>query len=277
MKVGLICCGRLENRYAVEFVDHYKQLGFNHIFIADNNRSGEEHFEDVLQSYIDEGFVTIYDYRHIEYEVQFTAYIELYYKLSNDYDWFAFFDFDEFLILQKDKTIHDYLSRICFKRYNQILINWKVYTDNDLVYDDGRSCLERFTTPLKENTRIREYNQEINKLTKCIIKTKIKDLDQFTVHNFYNKILYKTTCNNFGHYIDNFLYQKYNYDLAYIKHFPTKTISEYVNNKLKRGTGDRTIEKFNDTYTIHRFFEINKITKEKLDFLEKNKIKFNYF
>ena len=48
MNVGLICCGRLENRYAVEFVEYYKQLGFDQIIILNNNHDGEEHFEDVL-------------------------------------------------------------------------------------------------------------------------------------------------------------------------------------------------------------------------------------
>ena len=56
------------------------------------------------------------------------------YKISNNYDWVAFYDFDEFLILTKDKNIKEYLSRDCFKYANQILINWKTYTDNDLVY-----------------------------------------------------------------------------------------------------------------------------------------------
>ena len=29
MKVALVTIGRLENRYAVEFVEYYKQLGFD--------------------------------------------------------------------------------------------------------------------------------------------------------------------------------------------------------------------------------------------------------
>ena len=66
MKVGLICCGRLENRYAVEFIEHYKQLGFDNIHIMDNNHDDDEYFEDVLQQYIDERFIIIHNYRNIE-------------------------------------------------------------------------------------------------------------------------------------------------------------------------------------------------------------------
>ena len=59
MKVALVAIGRLENRYAIEFVEHYKQLGFDNIYIIDNNRDNEEYFEDVLQPYIDKNFVHI--------------------------------------------------------------------------------------------------------------------------------------------------------------------------------------------------------------------------
>ena len=67
MKTCIITCGRLENRYAVEWVEYYKQLGFDHICIADNNHDGEEYFEEVLQSYIDDNFITLYNYRNWGY------------------------------------------------------------------------------------------------------------------------------------------------------------------------------------------------------------------
>ena len=280
MKVALVCCGRLENRYAVEFVEYYKQLGFDHIFIADNNHEGEEHFEDVLQLYVDEGFVTICDFRKYKSSVQYTAYLNIYYEISKDYDWVVFFDFDEYLTLVKDKTIKDYLSRNCFKNYNQILINWKTYTDNNLVYDDGRPCLERFTTPL-ENDKMAEGNEWCitNEVVKPIIRTKLNNLTQPTVHYFLNIILKNSTCNSVGEkneHIQNkkpHYWQPINYELAYIKHFPTKTIDEWINNKMVRGTGDRSFRLFKETYNIKRFFDYNKITKEKLQYLKEHNIK----
>ena len=62
---GVLLCvtGRRENRYAEEFIEHYRKLGFDHIVVCDNNREGEERFEDVLQPYIDEGYVEMIDYR----------------------------------------------------------------------------------------------------------------------------------------------------------------------------------------------------------------------
>ena len=276
MKVALIVCGRLENRYAIEFIEHYKQLGFDHIYIADNNRDNEEHFEDVLQQYIDDQFVTIYDYRYVKSGVQYAASIEIYKKISNDYDWVAFFDFDEFLTLVEDQSIKDYLSRDCFIDANQILINWKIYTDNDLVYDDGGGCLERFTTPLKQNKNcITDNNYYDNTLCKAIIKTHVDNINYFDCHICKNDLLDNSTYNNKGDKVINTVStQPINYDLAYIKHFKTKTIDEWINNKLIRGTGDRNIYHFKNTYPFLSFFRYNKMTKEKHEYI-KNYIKNN--
>ena len=62
-KVGLCIICKLENLYIKEFIDYYKDLGYNHIFIYDNNDKDGERLEDVIQKYIDEGFVSITDYR----------------------------------------------------------------------------------------------------------------------------------------------------------------------------------------------------------------------
>lgn len=270
MKVGVIVCGRLENRYAVEFVEHYKKLGFDQIFIADNNRNNEEHFEEVLQSYVNENFVTIYNYRDISM-VQFKAYKEIYRKISDnlDYDWLFYCDFDEFLILNKDNNIKDYLSRDCFKNINQILLNWMIYTDNNLITDDGRGCLERFTTPMEKNKHINYTSISENSHVKPIIRTKF-NIYLSTPHSFFDfNILDKTTSNNYGKICPvNYYTQEINYDLAYIKHFTTKTIEEWIKNKLVRGTEDRDTLKFNATYDIPKFFKYNDIIDEKLNYIK---------
>ena len=277
MKVALCVCGRLGNRYVSEYVKHYKNLGFDHIYIGDNNRDDEENFKDVLQSDIDENFVTLYDYSHLTAftDLIYTYFTDMYNKLSNEYDWIAFFDMDEFLTLVKNTNIKDYLSRKCFKNANQILINWKTYTDNDLIYDDGRPCLERFTTPMDINKHAEpdEYNWIVkNELTKCIIRTNIKDAKLKTNHLFANNILEDTTYNSEGYKVSELQpWQHINYNFAYIKHFPTKTIEEWVHNKMMMwgNINDNNVKKL---YDIKRFFKYNKITPEKINYLKKHNI-----
>ena len=66
MKTALIAIGRRENQYAREWVEHHLTLGFDHIYIYDNNHDGEEMFIDVLMDYVEQGRVSIIDYRNQE-------------------------------------------------------------------------------------------------------------------------------------------------------------------------------------------------------------------
>ena len=261
MNVCLITIGRLENRYAVEFINYYKQLGFDHIFIADNNHNGEEHFEDVLQSYIDNNFITIYDYRNIN-AVQNKAYEEIYYNASKDYDWIAFFDFDEFLTLTEDNNIKKYLEN--FYDTDIIKINWNVYDDNDLIYDDGRPCLERFTRPYKYDNI-----NKINNHVKVIIRSNI----DLTFNNPHcpdvdlNKV---TICNSDHLYLDNYSpFCEHIGNKAYVKHFAYKTVDEFCKLKIKRGVGSMSDIEYQKLDLIYIFFLINSVNTEKIKIFKK--------
>jgi hypothetical protein len=62
-KVCLCVIGKKENLYANEFVNHYKKIGYDKIFIYDNNNIGDEKFEDVLNKQISSNFVEIINFR----------------------------------------------------------------------------------------------------------------------------------------------------------------------------------------------------------------------
>ena len=47
----------------MEQVYYFKNLGYHHIFIYDNNDENDEKFEDVLRQEISENFVNIINYR----------------------------------------------------------------------------------------------------------------------------------------------------------------------------------------------------------------------
>ena len=48
MKVALCTMGKLENRYANEFVEYHLKLGIDHIFIYDDNDPNTERIIDVI-------------------------------------------------------------------------------------------------------------------------------------------------------------------------------------------------------------------------------------
>ena len=63
LKVCLCVICKEENLYLKEFVEAYRKLGFNHIFIYDNNDINSEKLEEVIIEDVNKGFVTIINYR----------------------------------------------------------------------------------------------------------------------------------------------------------------------------------------------------------------------
>lgn len=270
MKIALCCIGRMENRYAVEYVEHYKKIGVDKIFIYDNNHDNEEHFEDVLQEYIDKGIVQIIDYRnktnlHNEGNIQLQAYNHCYNSFGDDFDYMCFFDFDEFLTFVEPITIKEYLER--GKQFDMFLINWKIYTDNNLVRYEDKPIQERFTQPMELTKSIMYNNIPENFHVKTICRTKKHISWAFTPHMPASVGL--TVCNGSYEPCSAQVFQSINYEKAYLKHFTTKTIEEWMW-KLSRGVPDRNKETFLQTYSINRFFKYNEQTEEKMKFITEN-------
>ena len=60
-KIALCCMCKCENDYIREFVDYYQNIGVDNIFIYDNNDIDGEHFQDVINDYIENEYVKIID------------------------------------------------------------------------------------------------------------------------------------------------------------------------------------------------------------------------
>ena len=266
-KVGLCVIGKQENKYAKEFVDYYKSIGFDHIFIYDNNDKDGEKFEEVLSEYISQNFVSIINYRGYrgkENHPQFDAYIDCYEKNSKNYVWLAFYDFDEFLYLKKHKTIQEFVDEEKFENCNNIKINWIIYTDNNLIYYENKPVQERFTTPILRHIA----NSHVKSLVRGNLPTNYWSgmINPHSSNNDY------TCCVPSGETIDSKtpFNKEPNYDEAYIKHYNTKTIEEFID-KAKRGSATRVFVK-DETFwrtKLGYFFSLNKKTKEKLDYIKK--------
>ena len=267
LKVGLCVIGKKENRYAKEFVDYYKSIGFDHIFVYDNNDKDDESFEDVLSEDISKNYVSIINFRGYRGErnqPQFEAYIDCYEKNSKEYDWLAFYDFDEFLYLKHHKTIQDFVVEDRFDNCSNIKINWIIYSDNDLIYYENKPVQERFTTPLPQY----KANFHIKSLVRGNLPTNYWT-NMKNPHTSDNDYI---CCLATGKEMDSRspFNDPPNFDESYIIHYNTKTIEEFIE-KAGRGSATEPVVKDEKFWRnkLFYFFSINKKSKEKLDYIKK--------
>lgn len=251
MKVAVCAIGRMENHYIREFVEYYKNLDVDTIFLYDNNLQNEEHFEEVISDYIDSGFVKITDFRG-KRKVQALAYQDCYEKHGDEFDWILIIDCDEFLIIDGEssgKSIKKFLSQEKFKNFDSVGIQWMIMDDNNqvTVKNNDYSLMNRFTTGV------------FNRCGKRIVRGGLKLTRGFSAHG----VRYIKGCDVNGNpcitddtdevefsRIQKFIVQTD----TYFKHFMLKTLEEYVTNKMIRYYPNMDEEKSKKILTIDFFF-----------------------
>ena len=114
LKICLCTPGKQENKYIREFVQFYEKIGVDKIFLYDNNDVDREKFEDVINDYINKGFVKISDWRGKDKELK-NMMNDCYQKNYEKYDWLMFYDVDEFIHLKNYQNIKEFLIE---KKFN---------------------------------------------------------------------------------------------------------------------------------------------------------------
>jgi len=278
MKVASCSIIILENLYLKEFIEWQKSKGFCHIFIYDHNT--KENPLDVLQPYVDEGFVTVIPWQgHQMGPAVMEAFQDCWDKYRKDYDWIQFCDIDEYIDFTLVSNINEYLSE--FKSVDIIKINWLCYDDNDLIYYDDRPQMERFTRPCGPKHNPYLFNE--NKHIKSIINTKAKDIDFINgsphcPNRFYGNNKQRgifrydlTIVDNTGKILA-FKHQRnesklsyINYGKAYLRHFRCKTIEEYCKNKMTKLPFDQ-YKKID--FNLNLFCLYNKYSEKKSEYYQ---------
>ena len=247
--VAVCAIGRGENLYAREWVEHYKAMGVTRIYIYDNNREGEERFSDVLQDYIDSGFVVTIPFVGLQRE----AYERFYNENARKYDWVGFLDFDEFVEIDDGVTIPAYLTDM---PGDAVVLNWEIMTDNGLTHYDPRPVRERFTEGTSKDFGI-------NRHTKFFIHTDIKDIAIQDPHCPTKPEMVVVDAMGFR-VPQQPIQESVIHHPARVVHYDTKTADEYINVKWKRGSccGEEYTKAKRRT-CVDYFFGINQRTAEK--------------
>ena len=252
----------IEEYFIKEFVNHYKKYGIDKIFLYDNNNINGEKFDDIISNYLKDNFVEIINARG-KIASQFNILNHCYKRNKKKYDWLIFYDVDEYIHLKKYSNIKEFLSQDKFNQCKIIYLNAFRHTDNDLLYYDNRPLVKRFP-----------YIKWKSKLytVKSIIKGHLKGIKIKSLHWLDRRI---KGCNSYGKEIKptknikmslsfNELYIQDNY----IDHYCFKSTQEYIN-KILKGDGIFGYRNRTKNYKIYLYFKYNKITLEKIEYIEK--------
>ena len=251
-----------ENRYIEEYVKHYKKYGVDKIFIYDNNEVDGERLENVLGEYVKKGFVEVFNYRG-KVTPLYNIMNDCYQRNYQIYDWLIFFEVDEHIHLSNYTNVKLYLQRDAFKNCEIIHLNWVQHTDNNLIHYDNRPLHIRF--PEVEPNARNNVNGSIN-FVKSILRGHIPNVVIKNVHTLTNKL---KECNGFGNseVIHGVCTGNSDFRFYYIDHYFSKSVEEFVE-KINKGDvlhGQWAKFKY---FRIKNYFKRNKITLEKLNFIE---------
>ena len=256
-KVLLCCIAKMENNYIREFVEYYKRIGFDNICLYDNNDINGEHFENVIGDYIKSGFVIIKNIRGKKM-AQIPSYTECYNEYKDQYDWIAFFDIDEFLYIDNNLSIKQFLSKDMYndRGINCIRVCWKQYDDSGIIKTNGNYSVTKFKSylPLDRKDSVQ---------TKIIIKTVLDNIKFTSTHGVLHdkRVKCVDTAGNLTENAINIM--KPTWSNACLKHYRFKTIEEYVLNKMVRLWPTTYKNGGKDGLTLDMFFRFNQRTQEK--------------
>jgi hypothetical protein len=157
-----------------EWVEHYKNRGVEHIYLIDDD--SEDNYKDVLESYIQQGFVTLYKNDIPKFPRVFgrqnTIYNKFFLPIINESEWFYVCDLDEFLYSPKHFNLIDALNK--YKDYTALLVNWLCFNSNgNNGHPDSivKSCTKRLgyneyvNAPMPDGS----YNRQVMHSRKYII------------------------------------------------------------------------------------------------------------
>lgn len=131
MKIALVCIAKNEDRYIEEWIDYHLKLGFEHVFIYENN----------WKANISRNRLTKISFNGDKQQIP--AYNHFIRRYRNEFEWAAFLDVDEFLVLKKHANIGEFIEE--FKDETAVGINWVLFGDNGHKLEEEYSVIKRFT------------------------------------------------------------------------------------------------------------------------------------
>lgn len=139
-EVSICAIFQNEGRFLREWVEYHRIIGVDHLYLYNNNSSDD--YKAVLAPYVESGFVTLTDWP--ERFAQLKMYEDCWRRHRDESHWIGFIDLDEFVNLQKDDDIKDFLRR--YRRYPGVYLSWREFGTSGRMEEGDGLVTEKYTS-----------------------------------------------------------------------------------------------------------------------------------
>jgi len=240
MKVVLVCIAKLEHLYIQEFCTHHLSIGFDAIYIYDN--------EDV-PTYHRIGIPNVHVIHFPGKVMQYKA-LEHFQTVPSDHTHMIHMDCDEFIVLKKHDTIQAFIQEYIKGDCVGIGINWRFFGDSHHSCYSNEPLRKRFTWCQRNGDR------HIKTLFQASSFIKYD-----TVHNVIVKEGHIKSTN--GTIIEGPWNPAIDLSVIQLNHYKTKTLEEFIYLR-QRGRADipgkETMETILESFHAHNWNEVQDLT-----------------
>lgn len=147
-KFGVVAMARNEAPYLLEWIAHYRVLGFQQITIYDNRSNDAS--ANILVPLAKAGVINAFQWSDRKSK-QFRAYNHALRRLRPFVEWCLFIDLDEFLVLDGDRSLEDILPHE--PDVMAVAIPWRPYGSGGRRNRGTGLTIERFSKAAPRNSR----------------------------------------------------------------------------------------------------------------------------
>ena len=256
-----------ENLYINEWCHYYLNLGFDTLYIYDNNDKDAPFIGTFIDKDIRKNVVIISKRGVKTSRLIHKTFQEFYDSYNKTFGWCLFCDCDEFLV--GIDNIKDFLAQDKFKDYDMIRVKWNVFGDDGIlerepVFGAFKTVLTDLSFSNSSKSIIRGGLSPLNfSSSHLAYKAISKDKDGNRIYTRFKSCLPSgldaTKC-------DRLITVDYSNETVFLNHYITKSLSEFLRQKF--GRGDVVFKE--DPITLDYYWSVNKKTPERVQWLKEH-------
>jgi hypothetical protein len=225
MSVALVAIAKMEHNYIEEWVNYYLHIGFDSIYIYEND--DEPKYAEILNKYPQVTVIRFPGAGSPTRSIQYLILQDFCRNYKDKHKWIAHFDLDEFLVLKKHKTIHEFCDEYLGHDEGGIGFCWVHFGDNGHQTYSPEPVTVRFT-------KREDLSKVASAYIKCLVCTSCIDTYiDFHIPNL-KKGKIRTTS---GTVLNTRETKDLSIDVAQLNHYLSKSLEEFQRKKLRGQAG----------------------------------------